>query len=103
MECKYCFGDVKPKAQKCQHCGEWLRQASSRGSDDGLIDNFVKSKNLNQTVNSGIKLYAGYYIISGIVGLVIFIIAFIYIAGKGNDMERNHQRRINTFGGGQLS
>ena len=97
MECRYCFGDVNSKAQKCQHCGEWLKQAQPNEREDGLIDTFVNSKNLNQTVNSGIKLYAGYYIISGVVGLILFIVMFIFIMGKGSEMERQHKQRFNSF------
>jgi predicted PurR-regulated permease PerM len=95
MECRYCFGDVNPKAQKCQHCGEWVNKISSK--NQGVVDTFINSKDLGTTVNSGIKLYAGFQVIGVVIGFILFISFSIFIFTQMNKMDRRHDNMFPKF------
>ncbi len=89
-ECPYCFGDIDDRAKKCKHCGEWVSQGqgtarAARPANDpsndtpvGWARKFAKSDSLDQTLNEGVKLYAGWKVISGGIGLLIFLLFFLF-------------------------
>jgi hypothetical protein len=79
-ECAYCCAEIEDRALKCQHCGEWVKlpqntQYNNPDNDSpaGWAKTFMKSDDLNKTLNEGVKLYAGGKVISGIIGLIVFL------------------------------
>jgi uncharacterized membrane protein YvbJ len=80
-KCPYCCAEIESQALKCKHCGEWVEQPRRNQTNNpnndtpaGWANTFIKSDNLDQTLNEGVKLYAGWKIISGIIGAIIFLI-----------------------------
>ena len=82
-KCPYCCAEIEMQALKCKHCGEWVerpqRTPPNNPDNDtpaGWAKSFMKSDNLNQTLNEGVKLYAGWKVISMIIGIIIFLVFF---------------------------
>lgn len=83
-KCPYCCAEIDSSALKCKFCGEWVEapQKVDRNNPDndtpaGWAKSFMQSDNLNQTLNEGIKLYAGWKIVASIIGIIIFLIFFL--------------------------
>jgi uncharacterized membrane protein YvbJ len=83
-KCPYCFAEIDSQALKCRHCGEWVERPSQQKSNNpdndtpaGWAKSFMKSDDLNQTLNEGVKLYAGWKVISAIIGAIIFLLFFL--------------------------
>jgi hypothetical protein len=82
-KCPYCFAEIDSQALKCRHCGEWVERPSQKTFNNpdndtpaGWAKSFMKSDDLNQTLNEGVKLYAGWKVISAIIGAIIFLLFF---------------------------
>ena len=80
-KCPYCCAEIDAQALKCKYCSEWVEKPNrpERNNPDndtpaGWAKSFMKSDNLNQTLNEGVKLYAGWKVISAIIGIIIFLI-----------------------------
>lgn len=81
-KCPYCCAEIESQALKCRHCGEWVEQQTPHNhtnnpdndTPSGWAKSFMKSDSLDQTLNEGVKLYAGWKVISGIIGAIIFLI-----------------------------
>lgn len=82
-KCPYCCAEIETQALKCKHCGEWVEQPprnqyNNRDNDtpSGWAKTFMKSDDLDKTLNEGVKLYAGWKVISAIIGAIIFLFFF---------------------------
>jgi uncharacterized membrane protein YvbJ len=83
-KCPYCCAEIETQALKCKHCGEWVEQPPHRNqmnnpnndTPSGWAKSFMKSDDLDKTLNEGVKLYAGWKIISAIIGAIIFLFFF---------------------------
>ncbi len=77
--CPYCLGTVPDQARKCQHCGEWVKEPDravdrpGRARSDQSLQGFFASDDLEETVNTGIKWYAKYWIATTVIGFVVFL------------------------------
>ena len=103
-KCPYCSEEILLTAKKCKHCGEWLEVSDQRKGTDwnekGSADARSVAKGIKQKeqddFNSGclgvigliISIAIGVFIssISGssgagwIVGIIMFIIAMVYVS-----------------------
>ncbi len=82
-KCPYCCAEIEDQALKCMHCGEWVeapRKTHYNNPDNdtpsGWAKSFMKSDDLDKTLNEGVKLYAGWKVISAIIGAIIFLFIF---------------------------
>lgn len=79
--CPYCFGEIADDARKCKHCGEWVVKpeiTADKGPGEpvstGTFARFFAGRRLDETLNEGVKLYAKFNIIGGVIALVLFLI-----------------------------
>lgn len=82
-KCPYCCAEIEGQALKCKHCGEWVEQPPGNKHNNpdndtpsGWAKSFMKSDDLDKTLNEGVKLYVGWKVISAIIGAIIFLIFF---------------------------
>ena len=101
-KCPYCCAEIESQALKCRHCGEWVEQPSrnpvnnpDNDTPTGWAKSFMKSDNLDQTLNEGVKLYAGWKMISAIIGAIIFIFFFFGLFLPQFNRVNNH---MDSFG-----
>jgi len=47
VECKFCWEDIKAKAKKCKHCGEFLDWNSNSNNQWQPMINIVNQQNMN--------------------------------------------------------
>lgn len=81
--CPYCCAEIESHALKCKHCGEWVEKPAQRKPNNpdndtppGWAKTFMESDDLDKTLNEGVKLYAGWKVVSAIIGAIIFLIFF---------------------------
>lgn len=79
-KCPYCCAEIESRALKCKHCGEWVEQPPGNrfnnpdnDTPSGWAKTFMKSDDLDKTLNEGIKLYAGWKVVSAIIGIIVFL------------------------------
>lgn len=86
-QCPYCLGEIPAEASKCQHCGEWVEapppQEPGLAPAPGIFGRFFGSRKLEDTLNEGVKIYAGYQIAMAIIGLIVFLIVVSQMARVG--------------------
>ena len=82
-KCPYCCAEIEAQALKCKHCGEWVEKPQQNRLNNpnndtpaGWAKTFMKSDDLDKTLNEGVKLYAGWKVVSAIIGAIIFLFFF---------------------------
>ena len=73
--CPFCMGEIPGAARKCQHCGEWVI-----ATPDNL-----PIGDLGQVANKLIN----YKIITGMIGLIIFLLFFLFVWLPGFNQVRS--------------
>jgi hypothetical protein len=71
--CRFCTAEIPDEAAKCMHCGEWV-EGKSTGAVQGkeqTLNIRVEPTEFQKTMFKGVFAFV---IISGIVGLIVFLI-----------------------------
>lgn len=94
--CPYCSEEILSTAKKCKHCGEWLEESKERkgtawnekgSSDARSVTKGLKQKELDDNaigcggfLASIVAIGIGVWTESWIIGLILFIIAMIWLS-----------------------
>ena len=102
-QCQFCMGEVPLEASKCMHCGEWLdqRPEGTHGADDtsmgSLTKQFFEGETLDETINAGVKAYAKWKIVSGVIGAVFALIVGLSMCSQMNESQRRFDDQFPGF------
>jgi uncharacterized membrane protein YvbJ len=97
--CPFCMGDIRDEAVKCVHCGEWVEEPQDRREQvsTGSPRAFFRGRDLDETLNEGVKVYAKVRIISVVIAAVLFLVFLLVFVLPTFNKAQDVQNQLPTF------
>jgi hypothetical protein len=79
--CPFCEGQISSTALKCKHCGEWVRPPAERTGAGGAPPVARRSgyDDPDESLGRAANRYVSFSMVTGGIGLVLFLIIFFTI------------------------